>query len=234
MHCQEFETRWNDMLDRRESATEDSALQAHAAECDACAALLAGGALLDMAFPVSRHAGATATLSSSLVVSPRLADRVLAEVELVPVLPVAELVERPVQQRSSRRWLAWIAVAAACCLVAVVISKRQDQRPAAPEIAAPVAPPVVQPAHNAQQLAQQETQNDEEYDITVPTSLKREQLTWVGYQVADGIKPVTIGVSNALQSLKKPLRKSENSNETQPPRESGRSSWNRSEVELYV
>ncbi|MGC4005899.1 MAG: hypothetical protein QM811_23380 [Pirellulales bacterium] len=50
------------------------------------------------------------------------------------------------------------------------------------------------------------------------------QLSWVGYRVADGITPVTSGVSSALESLKRPLAKPEVETPIPAPQENGRSS----------
>src|SRR5262245_16672483 len=46
MQCQEFEDRWNDLLDERGSPEADPLLAAHAGECESCRGLLGGGGLL--------------------------------------------------------------------------------------------------------------------------------------------------------------------------------------------
>jgi hypothetical protein len=51
MRCEKFETLWNDCLDQRTSPQSNEQLSAHAAVCPKCAELMAGGELLNFAFP---------------------------------------------------------------------------------------------------------------------------------------------------------------------------------------
>jgi len=46
MQCQEFEDRWNELLDERGCPQADPRLAAHAGECESCRGLLTGGSLL--------------------------------------------------------------------------------------------------------------------------------------------------------------------------------------------
>lgn len=227
MRCDEFEQRWNEALDEREVPQHDRALTAHAALCTHCAELLSTSDLLARAFPpheaVVPSAGwREATVRACVV------ERALHGLEAsseTAVLPLA--VAAPAA--SSRRW--YVAAAVAAGLLIAIIAGQAWNPPGNDAVPQPMpeqivnqkvvppAPPVLNKTSSGTPTA--ETASDSTLALA---SLNREQLSWVGYQVSDGLRPVTTGVSNAWQSIKRPLHKSEMEPETPQPQESGRSS----------
>ncbi len=221
MRCDEFEQQWNEALDEREAPQHNRALTAHAALCPHCAELLSTSDLLARAFPAHEAVAPSIGWREATV---RAALQGLAEpnVDAVPLATAAPA-------STNRRWYAALAVAAG--LLIAIVAGQAPNRPgndAAPQPRADkiVNTPVVPPAP----LVLDKTSND--IPAVAPASesrlalasLNREQLSWVGYQVSDGLRPVTMGVSNAWQSIKRPLHKSEMEPEMPQPRENGRSS----------
>lgn len=111
-----------------------------------------------------------------------------------------------------------VAAAVAAGIAILLIVRPRDEHPALPQLHQPapqntvvnplpqppqpvVVVPVPQPNSPSSPARQVWSQS---------LALNRfppERVTWVGYQVADGIKPVTNSMSAALQSWKKPLAK---------------------------
>lgn len=224
MRCDEFEQRWNEALDERLAPQTDRALTAHAALCPHCAELLNTSDLLSRAFPprasVAPSAGWREATVRACVVEQAMQG---LEPTTEPVLPLAAAAFA----KSNRPWYLAIAVAAGL-LIAIVAGQawnrpgndpqpRHDQfvnnkQPVAP------APPVLDKSSNGTPATIPASDS-----ILALASLNREQLSMVGYQVSDGLRPVTMGVSNAWESIKRPLNKSEMDN-VPAPQENGRSS----------
>jgi hypothetical protein len=205
MKCEKFEELWNDCLDRRVSPQTNDQLSAHAALCPKCAELMAGGELLQWAFPGMPQAAPSAGFSSRVLdawnqsavlestaiatVVQEVAVSPLAAPQIVESIPVATEVNR--KKNNAWKWAAGIAASVA--LVAILSAKSLV-------VARPKAVG---------------------YDMAAV--FHRENISHVGYTVADGITPVTKSVSAALQSLKRPLIK--NNGEPQQPGGAGKSSW---------
>jgi hypothetical protein len=226
MRCDEFEQQWNEALDEREAPQHNRALTAHAALCPHCAELLSTSDLLARAFPA--HEAVVPSLGwREATVRACVVERALQGLESSPeqvVLPLASAAPA-----SSNRW--YVAVAVAAGLLIAIVAGQALNRPgndAMPQPhpeqivnqpAAPPVPPVLDKTSNGTPAVAPASES-----TLALASLNREQLSWVGYQVSDGLRPVTMGVSNAWQSIKRPLHKSEMESETPQPRENGRSS----------
>lgn len=232
MRCDQFEQLWNDALDEREAPQQNSALTAHAALCTHCAELLSASDLLARAFParepVLPSAGWRDATVQACVVERALhgldadAADTTADHALVPMAMAAPAA-------ANRRWYIAAAVAAGL-LVAIMIGQARNRaaNDAAPQ-AQPeqiVNQPVVPPRPPVLDKTSSETPAATpagESTLALAT-LNREQLSRFGYQVSDGLRPVTMGVSNAWQTIKRPLSKSEMETEVPQPQENGRSS----------
>ena len=221
MRCDEFERQWNEALDEREAPQQNSALMAHAALCPHCAELLSTSDLLGRAFPAREVVAPSIGWREATV---RAALQGLAEPadDLVPLALAAPI-------STNRRWYAALAVAAGL-LIAIVAGQalnrpgndampqpRPEQIVNQPTVSP--APPVLNKTSNGTPSAAPASES-----ALALASLNREQLSWVGYQVSDRLRPVTMGVSNAWQSIKRPLHKSEMEPEMPQPQENGRSS----------
>jgi hypothetical protein len=224
MRCDEFEQRWNDALDERIAPQTDRALTAHAALCPHCAELLNASDLLGRAFPA--HANMLPSAGwREVTVKACVVEQALQALEPTtePLLPLAAT-------KSSRPWYIALAVAAGL-LIAIVVGNawnrpgNDQQLQPRPEQFVNQQPPIA-PVPRALDKSSTST------PATIPASdsilalasLNREQLSMVGYQVSDGLRPVTMGVSNAWETLKRPLHKSEMENAVPAPQENGRSS----------
>lgn len=221
MRCDEFEQRWNEALDEREAPQRIPALTAHAALCPHCAALLNTSDLLTCAFPMHESAVPSLGWREATV---RDVLQGLAE-------PTTEAiaVARTMSSTATRGWYLSLAVATGL-LIAIVASEalHRPANDAAPQPRPeqivnqkplPPAPPVLNKTSNDTPSLLPATES-----TLALASLNRQQLSWVGYQVSDGLRPVTMGVSNAWQTIKRPLHKSEMEPEMPQPRENGRSS----------
>ncbi|MFC1758694.1 hypothetical protein ACFL2H_07990 [Planctomycetota bacterium] len=108
MNCHEFETRLNDVLDRRDIPLEDGVLTSHAAECSTCCRLL------------STQLRVMETIGKAISKSEDHSNIGLSFVE--PSLP---------QPRRSRNWM--LAVATAVCLaIALMLPQANDHSADAP------------------------------------------------------------------------------------------------------
>ena len=228
MRCDEFEQRWNEALDERVAPQLDRALTAHAALCPHCAELLSTSDLLARAFPPR------AALAPSLGWREATVKACVVEQALQCLEPSTEepaiLLAATAPAKSQRPWYLAAAVAAGL-LIAIIAGQafnhlsndpqpqpRPDQFVNNPPTVTPAPPALEKTLNSAPNLAPASE------SILALASLNREQLSMVGYQVSDGLRPVTMGVSNAWESIKRPLHKSEMEPEMPQPRENGRSS----------
>ena len=234
MKCEKFEELWNECLDRRVSPQTNEQLTAHAAPCPKCAELLAGGELLQWAFPGMPQVAPSAGFSSR-VLDAWNQSAVLESASAIPSISLATQLPSP-QQSNARihtipvatevkqkkgnllKWATGIAVSTA---LVVVLSQQSTNQPNADTNNAVVVSPKAGSLSHPKTLAVVQSPKVAMYDMA--TVFQRENISHVGYTVADGITPVTKSVSAALQSLKRPLLK--NTEETPPPAGSGRSSW---------
>jgi hypothetical protein len=218
MRCDEFEQQWNEALDERQLPQQNPALTAHAALCPHCAELLSTSDLLARAFPtraavVPSLGWREATVRAAVQGLAEPADDALPSALAAPSSP-------------NRRWYAALAVAAGL-LLAILVGQALNRpgNDAAPQpppeqiVTTPPAPPVLDKTSSGTPAVEAPSESR-----LALASLNREQLSWVGYQVSDGLRPVTMGVSNAWQSIKRPLHKSEMEPEVPQPQENGRSS----------
>jgi hypothetical protein len=211
MQCIEFETRLNDLLDERRSPSIDRILAEHADSCASCAELLASHESLLEGLQGSPKVRLSADERRMFT------EKVLSAVAALPHDPFpghdgVELVERPQMvasaNHSSPLALVGMALAAAAAiLIALLPWFQSGEQPANPnqppsEFAGAdspsggVVPPMVIPWTDDAELA---------------------PIAWVGFQVADGLKPVTSSMVSALRELRKrPFFRNE---------ESGRSSF---------
>ena len=197
MQCAEFETRLNDLLDERLSPSVDSCLVEHAQSCACCSELLFTHELLlegVQALPAARL---------SDVERQAFAHRVVAEVGSSPVAPFRSSAEvelaswRPANL--ARRAASPMAIgslvlaAAAALLIAVLPWFRGEPQPATP-------PGKQRLIVGTQDGTSNESPNPERllngYEDLAP-------IAWVGYQVADGLTPVTNSMVSALRELRK-------------------------------
>jgi hypothetical protein len=152
------------------------------------------------------------------------------------VLPLAAAAS----EKSNRPWYLAASVAAGL-LIAIVATQslnrpHNNQQPQLRPEEFAITPPAVAPMLPGSEKSSNGSSNlaPASESIFALASLNREQLSMVGYQVSDGLRPVTMGVSNAWESIKRPLHKSEMEPEMQPPRETGRSSSWMIVREIYV
>jgi len=234
MRCDQFEQLWNEALDLREVPQQNPALTAHAALCPHCAELLSASDLLVRAFParepVLPSAGWREATVQACVVERALhgLDSATDDQTAVPMAFAAPVAAK-VPMATQRRWYIMAAVAAGL-LVAIIVGQArnraaQDLAPQAPveqivnQPVVPPAPPVLDKTSHGAPTAAPAGES-----TLALASLNREQLSRLGYQVSDGLRPVTMGVSNAWQTIKRPLSKSEMETEIPQPQENGRSS----------
>jgi hypothetical protein len=197
MQCVEFETRLNDLLDERHAPSLDTLLNEHADHCASCADLLSHHeTLLEgvEALPKVRlsHDGRRA-----------FAERVFSALTPMPIDSLSRieeptLVERSPTVQATSRSSAWamvgFAIAAAAAILIAVLpwfgSGRDPAAPNQPSISIaednsggnPPLPPTDIPWDNLGEL---------------------HPIAWVGFQVADGLKPVTSSMVSALRELRK-------------------------------
>ncbi len=236
MRCDEFERQWNAALDDREAPQQISALTAHAALCPHCAALLNTSDLLARAFP-TREAVAPSSGWREATVRACVVERALQGLDAASAehaVPMASAAPT----KSNRPWYAAVAVAAG--LLVAIFALQNRNRPGNDNQPQPQPEQIVnKPAVRVISPDLDKTRHGNplapatETTLALP-NLNRAQLSWVGYQVSDGLRPVTMGVSNAWQSLKRPLHKSEMEPEMPLPQENGRSSFWAINRECYV
>jgi hypothetical protein len=195
MQCVEFESRLNHLLDERLLPSIDNSIVEHAQSCAVCSELLsAHEELLEgiQALPAAHLSDAERQA---------FAHRVVAEVGSAPVEPFrnATAVElgrwRP--SKLERRTVSPMAIgglvlaAAAALFMAVLPWFREE--PTGPD----GKPPLIVGAQDATLRASPNSEgvlND--YGDLAP-------IAWVGYQVADGLTPVTNSMVSALRELRK-------------------------------
>jgi hypothetical protein len=147
MRCSDFESRWNEILDRRESPESDPRLQAHRARCATCRERYAGFETacetLGLQF--------TGTLGESRRFSQTLAERVLADLSAAPLAadraaprpPLAGRIavargiglpgpRHPQRRNPHRRPTTAVLGLAAATLIAVYLSGMFSARPRLP------------------------------------------------------------------------------------------------------
>ncbi len=228
MRCDEFEQRWNEALDERVAPQSDRALTAHAALCPHCAELLSASDLLGRAFPprvamIPLAGWREATVRACVVEQALQLLEPSTEESAIPLAAAAPA-------KSNRPW--YVAAAVAAGLLIAIIAGQAMNRPNNDPQPQPLPeqfvnnPPAVAPAPPVLEKTLNSAPNlaPASESILAFASLNREQLSMVGYQVSDGLRPVTMGVSNAWESIKRPLHKSEMEPEMPQPRENGRSS----------
>ncbi len=196
MQCVEFESRLNHLLDERLLPAVDNSLVEHAQSCADCSELLAAHELLlegVQALPAA-HLGDAERQA--------FAQRVVAVVGSSPVEPFqnaeVELAGwRPAKlERHTASPMAiggLVLATAAALLMAVLPWFREEPQPAMPA----GKPPLIA---GAQDAPMPESANSEgilsDYGDLAP-------IAWVGYQVADGLTPVTNSMVSALRELRK-------------------------------
>jgi hypothetical protein len=197
MQCVEFESRLNDLLDERLSPSVDNGLAEHAQNCPGCSELLAAHELLlegVQALPTVRLCDAEQQAFSDRVVAevgnaPWEAFRAATEVELVECRPmvVAKHTFAPLAI------IGLVLATAAAVLIAVLPRFRDDPQPAAPAgkqqwiVGTQDRPPLESPSPEGIL---------KDYEDLAP-------IARVGYQVADGLTPVTSSMVSALRELRK-------------------------------
>jgi hypothetical protein len=227
MQCVEFETRLNNLLDERRAPSVDIGLVEHAQSCARCCELLAAHeALLEgvMAMPVARLAEAERLT---------MAYRIVAEVGSAPLAPfqVGNRDQASAHQAIGRRGepattpvglaadraavvatsrpaslalIGFVLATAAAILIAVLPWFRGNEPPAGP----PVQKQLIVDSPDKRPPAPSDTTSV----LQGPDDLAL--IARVGYQVADGLTPVTNSMVSALRELRKrPLFR--NSEDTQ-------------------
>jgi hypothetical protein len=196
MQCVEFETRLNDLLDDRHSPSLDTLLNEHADHCSSCAELLAcHESLLEglQALPKVRlsYDGRRAFSEKILLaVAPLPGDSLTEPAH-------GELVERSLQAATSRS-SSWAVIglaiaAAAAILIAVLPWFESDRDPATPN----------QPSLSIAEDNSRRNTPMPHTDIAWDNLGELHPIAWVGFQVADGLKPVTSSMVSALRELRK-------------------------------
>lgn len=216
MQCVEFETRLNDLLDDRLAPSVDIGLVEHAQSCARCCELLAAHeALLEgaAAMPVARL-GEAERLT--------MAYRVVAEVGSAPLAPFqrgnrdhagvdqpvggrGEPANSPVELAPDRAavvatsraaplaLIGFVLATAAALLIALLPWFRDDQQPAGP----PDQNQLIVDSHHLRPPAPDDT------TAVLQNYNGLALIARVGYQVADGLTPVTNSMVSALRELRK-------------------------------
>jgi hypothetical protein len=196
MQCVEFESRLNDLLDERLLPGVDRSLAEHAQSCPGCCELLAAHELLlegIQALPTVHFGDSARQRFAGRVVaevgsSPLVHFRPGSQVELAKSGPVV------VAKRSAAPLaIAGLVLAAAAAVLIAALPAFREPQPAVPAGKQPLLVG---------------TQNG-----TVPESPDRQialrdyedlaPIARVGYQVADGLTPVTNSMVSALRELRK-------------------------------
>lgn len=115
MNCHEFETRLHSLLDDRQRPETDSAISAHAADCEPCGQMLVGQRLL--------LAGLARGVPGNHLPE-QFASKVVAGIQSQPIEAIVLQSSAVLQSPTSRRvWqvVAWIAATAAALAIAVSI-----------------------------------------------------------------------------------------------------------------
>lgn len=246
MRCEKFEVLWNDCLDQRISPQSNEELSAHAAICSKCAELMAGGELLNFAFPGLPQPTLSADFSDRVVASLQTPEPKAHTVENAPI-PVAYEVfaqavadsRRPSSKSKSEKrlsstiiyWTSGVAAVIAVFATLAFTSPKSDapNGVSGHNVAADVvnvAQPMrtVQPVRKPREAivnvaATEKGTSASDYfpassTIAVGSVFRRDHMSQAGFAVADGISPVTMSVSSALQSFQKSTPKEP----SEPPR----------------
>ncbi len=207
MHCVQFETRLNDLLDEREPPGDDRQLIEHARRCDECADLLAGHEMLLADLQSLACAGS--------LDGPRTLRRPAAPVDFSLRVALAVADERRAARRNGWFWL--IPALAASLLVAVVAWRNlgaafSGARPTAETMAhaaTPVTPSAVRHPGDIPQATPLTSVIAAQLPSYPWTGMRTDQisqgLTDSVEHLADGLKPVTDSMSAALQALRRTL-----------------------------
>lgn len=213
MQCAEFEDRLNELLDEREQPSFDAELAAHAAACARCADSLAACQLLLDGIACLPGVQLSSNEEHALTA------RVLAEMSCAPSSFPAErpllteaavelaACESPAMASRRRAAVAMIGIAiavAAALLIAVLPMFRRDE-------VTPAAQPG--PSHVAGDAAAPKATVDPLNSFPRSGDGDLEPIAWVGYKMADGIKPVTSSMVEALKEFRKrPIFRGEDNN----------------------
>jgi hypothetical protein len=198
MRCAEFEARLNEVLDERAEPAADAVLTEHAEHCPRCAELAASHELLlegtRLLPKVELRPAERATLARHVVVATN-GDRSIRNgtVELADSRPLAIAARR----RASLAMISLAVAAAAALLIAVLPRLRdadapQPNRPQLEDVAGNDTTPASRPRLEA--------------PPAVPSTDPRQELegiAWVGYQMADGLKPVTSSMVEKVREWRK-------------------------------
>ena len=197
MQCVEFETQLNDRLDERLSPFVDNRLVDHAQNCPGCSELLAAHEVLlegVQALPMARLGDAERQAFAERVVAevgsaPLEAFRANASVELAERGPTA-VASNGVARLAI---IGFVVATAAALLIAVLPRFRDEPQPAAPG----EKRQMVVGTQDPQSIDSPDRDVDlKDYEDLAP-------IAWVGYQVADGLTPVTNSMVSALRELRK-------------------------------
>jgi len=201
MRCAEFESRLNDLLDERVEPAGDAVLTEHAERCPQCAELVAAHELLlegtRLLPKVQLRPGERETLGRRVIAA------MVADGPPFRNTTVELANHQPLEMVSARRpSLAMIALAvatAAAVLIAVLpwfrdaAAPRPDNRPdpsmivdVNPDSPTSPRPDQVPPV-----------------DPSLDRGQELEPIAWVGYQMADGLKPVTSSMVERLREWRK-------------------------------
>jgi hypothetical protein len=195
MRCAEFEARLNDVIDERAEPAADAVLAEHAERCPRCAELAASHELLLEGTrllpkvelrPVERAAMARQVAAAVAAGEQSFRDGTLALADGEP-LAVAK------NRRASLAMIG-LAVGVAAALLITVLPRLRDAD--APE-------PNNRPEHG--NIADVDPRPQLEPKV-VPATDPRQELegiAWVGYQLADGLKPVTSSMVEKVREWRK-------------------------------
>ncbi len=221
MRCAEFECRLNDVLDDRLEPALDELLVDHAQQCSSCAdQLSAYELLLDGVRSLPRVSLHADSVSKSIVanlavlnlaVSDSLGAEGLDASHVVPEHPVQPAGPNPNPLLTKRRTWSSIGIGVVAAAIAMIVALPWLQQtwfpgPAVPE-GVPVAkdpipsPPSIPVANDIRTIGPHDI-GPRAVALHVDT-LRDEPIAWVGYYVADGMKPVASSMVSALNALKK-------------------------------
>jgi hypothetical protein len=199
MRCAEFEARLNDLLDERVEPAADAVLTDHAERCPLCAELAASHELLlegtRLLPKVQLRPGESEMLGRRVVAA--------VAVEGPPFRhATVELADRqPLAMASGRRAsLAMIGVAAAAAAAVLIAVSPWFRNAEAPQ------PNQGPDLNNVAKEIKSELPADPTLDLP-PANLLidpgQEPIAWVGYQMADGLKPVTSSMVEKMREWRK-------------------------------
>jgi len=200
MRCAEFESRLNDLLDERAEPAADAVLAEHAQRCPRCAELATSHELLlegtRLMPKVELRPIERATLAKRVSAAMATGEQSFrpGTVELANRQPLALGASR----RPSLAMMGLAVAVAAAVLIAVLPRSRDADAPqpvdrpklnqfAVPNAGLPNSPRPQAPPHGPSADPRQEL----------------EGIAWVGYQLADGLKPVTSSMVEKVREWRK-------------------------------